>query len=123
MSFGPHLMMDLTGCPTEVLQDLQLHFNYLNNTPDLIGMTRITQPHVFPYSGLVPEDKGITGHVIIAESHLTIHSFEEKGYVFLDVFSCKEFDIEKTIDIIVKTFKPASYTHWVIQRGTNFPRS
>ena len=75
------------GCPKETLSNYDLHFNYLKSLPELINMTPITQPYVFPYSGLVPEDKGITGIVIIAESHISIHSFEEKGYSFIDIFS------------------------------------
>ena len=85
-------------------------------------MTPITQPYVFPYSGLLPEDKGITGIVIIAESHLSIHSFEEKGYTFIDMFSCKEFDVEKAVEYILESFKPISYEKNLIQRGKDFPR-
>jgi S-adenosylmethionine decarboxylase len=122
LPFGPHLTLDLKGCPKEILQNYNLHFELLKNLPELIGMTPITQPYVFPYSGLLPEDKGITGIVIIAESHLSIHSFEEKGYTFIDMFSCKEFDVEKAVEYILETFKPISYEKNLIQRGKDFPR-
>lgn len=120
--FGPHLMMDLSGCKKEILQDLKLHFDYLNNTPEIIGMTKITQPHVFPYQGLVPEDKGTTGVVIIAESHISVHSFEDKGYVFVDIFSCKPFNTELMIQKTLECFKPTSYEIKIERRGLNFPR-
>ncbi len=120
--FGPHLTLDLKGCPKEVLQNYNLHFDLLKNLPEMIGMTPITQPYVFPYSGLVPEDKGITGIVIIAESHLSIHSFEEKGYTFIDMFSCKAFDIDKALEYILETFRPTSYEKNLVQRGKDFPR-
>jgi S-adenosylmethionine decarboxylase len=122
LPFGPHLTLDLKGCPKEILQNYNLHFELLKNLPELIGMTPITQPYVFPYSGLLPEDKGITGIVIIAESHLSIHSFEEKGYTFIDMFSCKEFDVEKAVEYILESFKPISYEKNLIQRGKDFPR-
>lgn len=121
-SFGPHLTLDLKGCPKEVLQNYNLHFDLLKNLPEMIGMTPITQPYVFPYSGLVPEDKGITGVVIIAESHLSIHSFEDKGYSFIDMFSCKAFDVEKAVEYILDTFKPESHERNLVQRGKDFPR-
>lgn len=121
-SFGPHLTLDLKGCPKEVLKNYNLHFDLLKNLPEMIGMTPITQPYVFPYSGLVPEDKGITGVVIIAESHLSIHSFEDKGYSFIDMFSCKAFDVEKAVEYILDTFKPESYERNLVQRGKDFPR-
>lgn len=121
-AFGPHLTLDLKGCPKEILQDYQLHFDLLKTLPEKIGMTPITQPYVFPYSGLVPEDRGITGVVIIAESHLSIHSFEEKGYTFIDMFSCKAFDVEGALNYIIDKFKPTSYEKNLVKRGLDFPR-
>jgi S-adenosylmethionine decarboxylase len=122
-TFGPHVTIDLIGCPKEILSDYELHFNYLKMLPVLIEMTPIIQPYVFPYSGLVPEDIGITGIVIIAESHLSIHSFEEKGYSFIDIFSCKGFDIEKALEITLNTFKPKNHEVNILERGKDFPRT
>jgi len=96
--FGPHLTIDVKNASKEKLSDINLHFEFLMNLPKFIGMTPITQPYVFPYSGLVPEDRGITGFQIIAESHISIHSFEEKGWCFIDIFSCKNFDVDKAIE-------------------------
>lgn len=121
-SFGPHLTLDLKGSPKEVLENYELHFNYLKTLPEMIDMTPITQPYVFPYSGLVPEDKGITGIVIIAESHLSIHSFQEKEYTFIDIFSCKDFDVKKAVEYTVNIFKPESFEMNVVERGIDFPR-
>ena len=120
--FGPHITIDLKGCPKEILANYELHFNFLKLVPELIGMTPITQPYVFPYAGLVPEDRGITGIVIIAESHISVHSFEEKGYCFIDIFSCKDFDTKKAIEIIHEIFKPVSSEINIVKRGLNFPR-
>jgi len=120
--FGPHITIDLKGCPKETLSNYELHFNYLKSLPELINMTPITQPYVFPYSGLVPEDKGITGIVIIAESHISIHSFEEKGYSFIDIFSCKDMDVDKAIRITLDMFKPEDYEINIVKRGKDFPR-
>ena len=122
-SFGPHVTIDLKGCPKKLLANYKLHFNYLSQLPSIIDMTPITQPYVFPYSGLVPEDKGITGILIIAESHLSIHSFEEKGYSFVDIFSCKGFDTSKAIKVTLETFKPKDYEVNIVERGKDFPRS
>lgn len=120
--FGPHITIDLKGCPVETLSNYELHFNYLKMLPELMHMTPIIQPYVFPYEGLVPEDKGITGIVIIAESHISVHSFEEKGYCFIDIFSCKDFDIDRAIQITLDTFKPADKEIHIVKRGLDFPR-
>ncbi|MDD4957200.1 MAG: adenosylmethionine decarboxylase [Candidatus Omnitrophica bacterium] len=121
--FGPHLMLDLRSCNPDKLGDYELIFNTLNDLPDKIGMTRITQPYVFPYSGLVPEDKGITGTVIIAESHISIHTFQEKDYCFVDVFSCKDFDVEYAARYLVDTFESGDYDKHIVSRGKDFVRS
>lgn len=121
--FGPHLTLDLNDCNPEKLSDFDLVFDVLNDLPDLIGMTKITQPYVFKYAGLVPEDKGITGFIVIAESHISIHTFQEKNYVFIDLFSCKPFDYAYAQDYLIKLFESKTPTIHVVERGLDFPRS
>lgn len=123
MGFGSHITLDLNGCNTNKLKDLELHFELLNTLPKKINMTAITMPYVFPYSGLIPEDKGITGFVVIATSHISIHSFQEKNYCFVDIFSCEEFDTALAIKIILDTFEPTTHTVHIVSRGIDFPRS
>lgn len=120
--FGPHLILDLNECNPEKLKNFDLIFDILNELPDKIGMTKITQPYVFKYSGLVPEDKGITGFVVIAESHISIHTFQEKDYVFIDLFSCKNFDYEYAQKYLIDVFESKKPTVNVVMRGHDFPR-
>ncbi|MFA5066983.1 MAG: adenosylmethionine decarboxylase [Candidatus Izemoplasmatales bacterium] len=120
--FGPHLTMDLSNCNKEKLSDYSFIFNLLSELPEKIGMTKITQPYVFPYKGLVPDDSGITGVVIIAESHISIHSFEQKDYVFIDVFSCKNFDVNIAKKYFIDAFESKTVKCHTINRGANFPR-
>ena len=120
--FGPHLMLDMRQCNGKKLRDYGLVFDILSDLPEKIGMTKITQPYVFPYSGLVPEDKGITGTVIIAESHISIHTFQEKDYCFVDVFSCKNFDVEIAAKYLINAFESRDYDKYVVNRGRNFVR-
>ena len=103
--FGPHLILDITCKNKDLLNNHNKIFELLNNLPDYIGMTKITQPYVFPYKGVVPDEYGITGVVIIAESHISIHTFPEKNYLFMDIFSCKSFNTEKTKEYILNFFE------------------
>lgn len=121
-TFGPHLTLDLAECNPKKLDDLDFVFSLLNTLPEKIGMTKITQPYVFRYSGLVPEDKGITGFVVIAESHISIHTFSDKKYVFIDVFSCRDFDYELTKQLLVRAFESKRPKTHVVMRGEDFPR-
>lgn len=121
--FGPHLMLDCRECDYDKISDLEYVFNVLNDLPDAVGMTKIIQPYVFPYSGLIPEDKGITGVVVIAESHITFHSFTEKDYFFFDIFSCKNFDVEQVVRYVVDAFGVKKYERHLAERGQHFPRT
>jgi S-adenosylmethionine decarboxylase len=121
--FGPHLMLDCRGCDPKKIGSLDYVFRFLYELPEKIGMTRITQPYVFPYEGLIPEDRGITGIVIIAESHITFHSFTEKDYFFFDLFSCKHFDVDAVAQLVTEAFGVRHAERHEALRGVDFPRS
>lgn len=121
--FGPHLMLDCKSCNLDKIGDVAYVFDVLNTLPEKIGMTKITQPYVFPYSGLIPEDKGVTGIVVIAESHLSFHSFTEKDYFFFDLFSCKPFNVEAAKQYIIEAFEAKEVEIHYAERGRDFPRS
>ncbi len=67
-------------------------------------MTKIMPPYVFKYHGKVPEDWGVSGFVLIAESHISIHTFPDRGYLSLDIFSCKEFDHDQAVAYATELF-------------------
>jgi len=96
-----HLTIDGYGDNPRLMQDEQFIYQLLDSYPARIDMTKISGPHVFRYIGSKPEDWGISGFVFIAESHISIHTFAERCYINIDVFSCKDFDAER----VVKDFK------------------
>jgi S-adenosylmethionine decarboxylase len=120
--FGPHLMMDGYGCDKKRLRDLNLVYRLLDELPTRIGMTKIMPPYVFKYSGLRPEDWGLSGFVLIAESHISIHTFPEKNFVSVDIFSCKEFDSEFASGFFRAAFGMTKVDTTVLDRGTEFPK-
>jgi S-adenosylmethionine decarboxylase len=119
--YGPHLMLDLNGCNPAILDDLDACFTLLNELPEKISMTKITQPYLFRYSGLMPEHGGITGVTIIAESHISLHTYPRKRYAFVDLFSCKPFDVQGARDYIVHFFESKSPVVYLQERGAAFP--
>jgi len=92
-----HLIIDGYSSDQKILRDEDFLRKWLENYPAEIGMTRISPPYVLRYVGPVLEDWGISGFVFIAESHIGIHTFVERNYVNIDIFSCKDFDTEKAI--------------------------
>ena len=122
IGFGPHLMLDGYGCDKKKLQDLNLIYRILDELPSRIGMTKIMPPYVFKYSGLRPEDWGLSGFVLIAESHISIHTFPEKNFVSVDIFSCKAFDLEFAANSLKESFGMEKVECNVLDRGTEFPK-
>ena len=92
-----HLMIDGYSSNQKLLQDEDFLRNWLESYPARIGMTRISPPFVLRYVGPVLDDWGISGFVFIAESNISVHTFVERNYINIDVFSCKDFDTEKAI--------------------------
>ena len=120
--FGPHLMLDCYGCNKEKLSDIDLIFDTLDKFPAKIGMTKIMPPYVFKYHGNVAEDWGISGVVLIAESHITIHTFPDKEHAFIDIFSCKDFDTAFALEYMSNLFEAKEHEVQFSTRGQEFPR-
>ena len=99
-----HLIIDGFGNNKDVLQDENFIYDLLFAYPGNIGMTKISDPIVFRYSGSKPEDWGISGLVFIAESHISLHTFVERKFINIDVFSCKDFDAERIMEDMKNKF-------------------
>ncbi len=120
--FGQHLMVDGYGYDRDKLTDINYIYDFLSNYPSEIEMTKIMPPYVFRYSGVRPEDWGISGFVLIAESHISIHTFPEKRYLSLDIFSCKEFNGQKAIEDVKRLFSLEKIEIRNLERGLEFPK-
>lgn len=99
-----HVIIDGYGGDPDQLADENVVRVILDEVPGMMGMTKITQPQVLRYTGSKPEDWGVSGFVMIAESHISMHTFPERRLVWADVFSCKDFDPEPVLDEIKRRF-------------------
>lgn len=120
--FGPHLILEGYGSSKKRLGDVGYLYRSLDEFPALIGMTKIMPPHVQQYLDKPDKLWGVSGFVIIAESHIAIHTFPERGFFTLDIFSCKSFEVQKAIDFVVDRFKIAKYDYQLLDRGEDYPK-
>ena len=58
--------------------------------------------------------------MMIAESHISVHTFPDRSYVNIDVFSCKDFDHERVLERIKDLFGLDQVKLWVIGRGLDY---
>lgn len=111
-----HLIIDGYGSEPQIMQDEEFLYQLLDSYPSKIGMTKISPPFVFRYIGSRPEDWGISGFVFIAESHISVHTFVERCYVNIDVFSCQDFDAQQVIDDLKEKFRLEKFKAYLIDR-------
>lgn len=123
LSFGQHLTIDASFCNRKKLADQGLVYDILSQLPAKIGMTKMTLPYAVKWLDPGSTIPGISGFVMIAESHISVHTFPEKDYVFIDIFSCKCFDVDRAVELLVNAFGAKKYKKEVIVRGEDFPRS
>lgn len=119
-AFGPHLMLDLHRCNRAKLKDFELVYNFLKDMPEKVGMTRISEPALLKYKDKWAETPGVTGFVILAESHVSIHTFPDDDFVFIDIFSCRNFDYEATRQYIIEFFESKNPKTHMVKRGEDF---
>jgi S-adenosylmethionine decarboxylase len=123
---GPHLTLDMYNCDKDAVVSQELIFKVLDELPGYIGMHKITNPQIIPYSGNGSANSfdkgGISAFVLIAESHITIHTFKAQRHVFIDIFSCKDFDVDKAVDYLTLVFKPKKVEKNLFMRGRHFSK-
>lgn len=114
-----HLIIDGYTSNKQILQDEMFLRQALFDIPDLVHMTRITEPFIFRYVGDKPQDWGYSGFVFIAESHISFHTFVEQNYMNIDVFSCLDFDTDNAIDQLTQKFELEKYKTYLVNRDWN----
>ena len=112
-----HLVIDGYGGDIDKMWDEDLVRDFLYRYPDSLDMTRITEPKVLRYEAPKSEDSGVSGFVIIAESHISIHTFPRKDYINIDIFSCQPFDHERALADVKELFDLAEVKTWLLERG------
>jgi len=115
-----HLAIDGYGADPIKLSDEDLVLRFLDEYPDVIGMTKVAPPQVYTYRGKVPGDWGVSGFVIIAESHISVHTFPDRGYVNIDIFSCKDFDVANSLNDLKEMFALPEVKVWTMDRGLDY---
>ncbi|GBD10783.1 S-adenosylmethionine decarboxylase proenzyme [bacterium HR23] len=112
-----HLAIDGYTTHADRLASPEVVYRFLDTCPEAIGMTKITRPAVITYRGPVPEDWGLSGFVIIAESHISVHTFPDRYFVHVDIFSCKPFDHAKAQALTQEAFALGVVRTWLLERG------
>lgn len=108
---GTHIIAELFNCNEFHINDLKKVEEVITAAAELSSAT-IIQPFFHKFSPY-----GISGVIVIAESHITIHTWPELGYAAVDVFTCGEHDFRVAIDYITQQLEAERSVIYELRRG------
>ena len=112
-----HLMLELYGCDRELLSNEALVRRTLDEYPTRVGMEKVSPVHLYDIETSNPLDAGLSGFVVIAQSHISMHAWPEYGEVDIDICSCKEFSQEEAISFAKEIFQTDDVEAHFVVRG------
>ncbi|SHF97328.1 S-adenosylmethionine decarboxylase [Desulfacinum infernum DSM 9756] len=111
-SLGKHLIVELYECDFDLINEVGSVEKILVEAV-AISKATIVQPVFHQFS-----PHGVSGVVVIAESHFTIHTWPEYGYCALDIFTCGDLiDSDASLQYLKEAFKAGSMSVMEIKRG------
>ena len=109
---GTHLLADLGGIAAEKLCSCAA-LDALLRTAANAANARVLHSHFHGFG----DGQGVTGVVLLAESHISIHTWPECGFAAADIFMCGDAQPELALAIIEKALQPLSRSISSIQRA------
>jgi len=115
--WGQHLILDLAGCPTELLKDAGHLRKWVVELVETIKMKAYGEPQLEHFATHSYDAAGYTLLQLIETSNICAHFAENLGQVYIDIFSCKTFDNDAALAVCRAYFKPEVVQQHVIERG------
>lgn len=123
--FGQHLIFDAYGCKLDMLNNTKKTEEIINKLVEIAEMHKLLEPvivDVVSNTAVGGKDPGgNSGFVIIQESHISIHTFALRGFVTIDVYSCKQFEVTGIIDYLCEVYEPEDHDVLSLDRGLKYP--
>jgi S-adenosylmethionine decarboxylase proenzyme len=110
---GRHLVADFFGCDADLLNATDEIRSRMLIAGERIGVTVVGEV----FHQYAPQ--GVSGTIVIAESHMSIHTWPEKGYAAVDIFTCGGLDPRPGFEYLTLALKAESMRMQEIIRGIN----
>ena len=115
-TFGRHLLAEYRGCSADFLDDAPAVEALLREAADAAGAT-VVQVVLHRFA-----PQGVSGVVVVEESHLSIHTWPERGYAAVDFYSCGDCSAEAAHAVLEAAFGPESAELMIVERGRGGPQ-
>ncbi|MTV39078.1 adenosylmethionine decarboxylase [Duganella radicis] len=109
---GAHVLADLSGIAAEKLSNCAALETLLRDAAERAGACVL-----FSHFHGFGEGQGVTGVVLLAESHITIHTWPECGFAAADIFMCGSAQPELALALIKKALQPGAAHIHTSRRG------
>jgi S-adenosylmethionine decarboxylase len=121
--FGVHLMIDGYDADGPLMTDPVALRTLLEVLPSEMGMHTICAPVVVSVGPNCHKDPGgLSGFVMIAESHISFHTFPGRRFVTIDLYTCQTgLDRRATLDRLLAAFRLTDTDVHVQERGLRYP--
>ena len=110
-SLGSHYIIELIGCDSNLISHVPTVEKGLVKSA-IESEATIIDTHFHQFA-----PQGVSGVILIAESHFTIHTWPEDNYAAVDFFTCGEMVPEKALEVLKKSFKAETVSVQIIERG------
>ncbi len=112
MTIGFHILGELYGVDPHTL-------SYVENIEPIIQkISQDCQFNVLTSSFHQFKPYGVTGFLLLAESHLSIHTWPEEGFLAVDIFSCSSREQAiQAFERLVQAFDPIRFDKRILDRG------
>ncbi|MEA2011851.1 MAG: adenosylmethionine decarboxylase [Verrucomicrobiota bacterium] len=103
-ALGRHICIDYYGCKYDTINDSDKVQSIMLQAAEVSGAKVL---HTYFHSF---EPHGVSGIIVIAESHFSVHAWPENAFAAVDLFACYDsIDFERAIESIFKSFGADSY--------------
>ncbi len=99
---GKHFIIDAYGIKKERLENQKAIKKLLGSLPKRFKMRPLRRPVVAKVVSSKYHDWGISGFVMLYESHISLHTWPGEGYLAMDIYSCKDFNDKEAVKYLKK---------------------
>jgi len=110
-TIGRHFMVDYWECDVDIINDSQKLLNLLKESAIAAGATILSEK-VHNFNG-----SGVTAICILSESHISIHSWPERGYAAVDIYTCGNCDPLLAHHLLERKLAASSFRFTELERG------
>ena len=114
------LLLDFKCSCQSLMRDKDALEDWLLQAVDEVGMTAFGNPEVVDYPFPEREGTALSAVIFLGESSITIHTYPEFNFVFMNIFSCKDFDPSRVLEFIERSWNVSRERRaYLFQRGIN----